>query len=779
MTPEAAAGEFQSAGLCAFLVRIHYDAQVPLKTGTSGSTLRWALAIALGLVGLAINAFPLEVLSGVNLLLGHGAVVAAGVLGGPLAGAVAGAIAGSITPLLFGHPWVLPMLVVEGTGVGLLARRFSPLWAVALFWLLGAFPYFLVLRLVYPVGTSATIIAKTVVESGIGALVLEVLLLEPHLHRLLRPWLPKPVREVRTRSAVRSVVLLAALLPLVVMAILYARLLYRERVESLDRSNVALAESMADVFEGQLAEARTVLLQAAHDMEGGADPRRVLARPLFQSPLLREAALVRDGRVVTAVGVPRSDGISLEALPGLEPGEPVRKATLAGAGAPLYLIAAPIPGGEVVARVDPSPMLGFVTYTRPELSRLLILDGDRVVADTGAGPLDERLLGAIARATASMETTGAEMEADPGQGTASYLADPTAPRTLRPQVTNRVAVRPVEAYGLRVVVIRQQRIIQAALEGEALALLGALVIAMLVVFAAGHALTRLVVEPVQAVSRAASGLEEGRRTARVDPRAGEAPLELRQLAEGFDRMADRLEQQLGAVEAASRAKDEFLSVASHELKTPLTILKAQVQLLERRLPGDQVAQLRLIDRQLDRITRLVSQLLDASAVGAGVISLEPREFELSAVVRRVAEGLAPSSPHHDLRLDLEPVTGRWDELRLEQVLHNLIGNAIKFSPVGGVIDISLHRRDGDEAVVEIADRGIGLAGNDKAKLFQRFGRGTGSNIGGFGVGLYVVREIVQRHGGSVDLSPREGGGTVATVRLPLEAPAAGAGPGPA
>jgi signal transduction histidine kinase len=200
-----------------------------------------------------------------------------------------------------------------------------------------------------------------------------------------------------------------------------------------------------------------------------------------------------------------------------------------------------------------------------------------------------------------------------------------------------------------------------------------------------------------------------------------------------------------------------------------------VQLLERRLPEGQLAQLQLIDRQLDRITRLVSQLLDASAVGAGVIALDPRELELSAIVRRIAEGLAPSAPAHQLRLDLQPATGRWDELRLEQVLHNLVGNAIKFSPAGGPIDIASRQEEDGTAVVEIADRGIGLASEEKAKLFKRFGRGSGSNIGGFGVGLYVVREIVERHGGTVDLSPREGGGTVATVRLPREGPAVAGG----
>ncbi len=733
---------------------------MPNGTGSTGR-IRWPLALGLGLAGLGLNAVPVEVLSGVHLLPGHLAVIAAGVFLGPWAAMVAGAVAGSITPGQFGHFWVWPMFVLEGGGVGLLARRFRPLGATGLYWALAGGPYLGGLLGIYPFGTAATIVVKTVVESSIGALVLQVLALVPRVHRALGAWLPPPLREVRTQVVVRSVVLLAALLPLVVLAASNARLLYRQRVIAFDRANQVSVMAIGKTIEARIRDARIAVDEAAHQVEGRSrGVRRILSRSLIENPLLREAAVVEDGRPVSVVGVPREDGASLRSFDRIPPGPPVRELEAGEGRPPLLLVATPTANGEIVAGVDPALFLQSLPIRNPADTRVLVLDREgRLLADSGVGPVDEQLRSAIDRA-------GAE-------GSAVFLENPSAPRTLRPQATTRVAVASVAPFGLRVAVARQQRSLQPTVEAEAMALLGGFVVAMLVVFVLGLALTRLMVDPVRAVSRAAAHLEAGRRAARVESGADGAPVELRELAEDFDRMAERLEQQLGAIEAASRAKDEFLSVASHELKTPLTILKAQVQLLERRAADVHGPQLKLIDRQLDRITRLVSQLLDASAVGAGVISLEPRECELSAVVRRVAEGLAPSAPAHELRLDLREVTGRWDELRLEQVFHNLIGNAIKYSPAGGPIDVSVVALPDGGAEVVVADRGVGLTASTKAKLFERFGRGEApSNIGGFGVGLYVVRAIVQRHGGTVDLSPRDGGGAVATVRLPKEAPAA-------
>jgi signal transduction histidine kinase len=235
-------------------------------------------------------------------------------------------------------------------------------------------------------------------------------------------------------------------------------------------------------------------------------------------------------------------------------------------------------------------------------------------------------------------------------------------------------------------------------------------------------------------------------------------------------MAWQLSRQLESIERASREKDAFLSIASHELKTPLTVLKAQVQILRRRLGGEHSERLENASRQVDRVTRLVNQLLDASQLGLEQLPLQRSRLDLGELVRRVAEGLVSASPLHTLELDAPPVVGEFDELRLEQVMHNLVSNALKYSPTGGPIQVWTRVLPDGEAEVVVADRGIGLRVEDEEQLFERFERGDRrelAGISGIGVGLYVSREIIRRHGGHISLRPREGGGAVATVRLPL------------
>ena len=235
-------------------------------------------------------------------------------------------------------------------------------------------------------------------------------------------------------------------------------------------------------------------------------------------------------------------------------------------------------------------------------------------------------------------------------------------------------------------------------------------------------------------------------------------------------MAEQLSRQMEAIERTSREKDAFLSIASHELKTPLTSLKAQVQLLRRKVEGEHASRLDTMSRQVDRVVRLVNQLLDASQLGLEQVPLERARMDLSELVRRVAESLVSASPLHTLQLDVQPVVGLFDELRMEQVVHNLLSNAIKYSPTGGCIEVSSRPVTEGEAELRVEDRGIGLRVEDEEQLFGRFERGDRrefTGIAGIGVGLYVSREIVRRHGGRITLRSREGGGAVATVRLPL------------
>ncbi|HEY8207478.1 MAG TPA: HAMP domain-containing sensor histidine kinase [Myxococcaceae bacterium] len=256
---------------------------------------------------------------------------------------------------------------------------------------------------------------------------------------------------------------------------------------------------------------------------------------------------------------------------------------------------------------------------------------------------------------------------------------------------------------------------------------------------------------------------------------------------GFDRpdgVAGQ-DKRLGAllaelcVDALERARllalrDEFLHVASHELRTPLTSLSVQVALLKRSLRGTPIAQLGVIERQVARISSLIARLLDVNRMAEGSLYLDLSEMDLAEAVRDIAERLEPEVSRERCALEVHapaPVIGRWDPLRVEQVVVNLCANAAKFAP-GTTIDLSV-RAEGNEAVLSVVDRGVGIAAEDLDRIFNKFERAAPSaDYGGLGLGLYVVREVVRAFGGRVEVQSQLGQGSTFTVRLPGALPEA-------
>jgi signal transduction histidine kinase len=223
------------------------------------------------------------------------------------------------------------------------------------------------------------------------------------------------------------------------------------------------------------------------------------------------------------------------------------------------------------------------------------------------------------------------------------------------------------------------------------------------------------------------------------------------------------------------ARDDFLSIASHELKTPVTTLQLQIQSLLRRAEVDpspaaqaSVARLAAADRQVIRLTKLINELLDISRITGRGLELELEPVELSAVVRDVVarHDVELERARCEIRLDLEPSpSGTWDRMRVEQIVSNLLSNAIKYG-AGQPIEI---RVDGDEkaARLTVRDRGIGIPPENQARVFQRFERAVSkSNYGGFGLGLWIVRQIVDAHGGEIHVTSTPGQGSSFTVELP-------------
>jgi signal transduction histidine kinase/FixJ family two-component response regulator len=228
--------------------------------------------------------------------------------------------------------------------------------------------------------------------------------------------------------------------------------------------------------------------------------------------------------------------------------------------------------------------------------------------------------------------------------------------------------------------------------------------------------------------------------------------------------------------SAIQIRDVFLSVASHELKTPLASLYGNVQLLERRMLREGTLSerdrrvLRVVIEQSQRLDKMVTALLDTSRLQAGQLSVERLPLDLVALIRQLAEEVRPSLDQHQLALELvDKAYVLGDAVRLHQVFQNLMHNAVKYSPAGGRITIQMSV-DGQAVRVAISDEGIGIPKEALPRLFRRYYRAENaqqSQIGGIGLGLYVVYEIVHLHGGSVEVASVEGQGSTFTVLLPL------------
>jgi PAS domain S-box-containing protein len=235
-----------------------------------------------------------------------------------------------------------------------------------------------------------------------------------------------------------------------------------------------------------------------------------------------------------------------------------------------------------------------------------------------------------------------------------------------------------------------------------------------------------------------------------------------------------------AQEAIS-SRDTFLSIASHELRTPITSMKLQLQHLRRRIDSrDETAfsperVTRLVqqtERSIGRLDRLVGDMLDISRIATGRLNMQLEQVELSELTREVVDrfGYQLSEAGHALELHLTPgLVGRWDRYRLEQVLANLLTNALKYAPAAPLTVATL--AVGNTAILEVRDRGPGIAPENQARIFERFERLVAANqVSGLGLGLHIAKHIVEAHGGTIRVSSTVGEGASFIVELPKEGP---------
>jgi signal transduction histidine kinase len=230
-------------------------------------------------------------------------------------------------------------------------------------------------------------------------------------------------------------------------------------------------------------------------------------------------------------------------------------------------------------------------------------------------------------------------------------------------------------------------------------------------------------------------------------------------------------------EEAIKARDEFLSLASHELRTPLTSLSLFAQSIVREaaaLPTGALTSLgQGMVRQAGRLDRLAERLLSASEIGIHAPTINREKLDLSELVRDLTlafSGVAATAGSTLVSRADDHVIGNVDATRMEQVVGNLIDNAVKFG-MGNPIEVELHARGGT-AILSVRDHGPGIPLEEQGELFRRYRRGSAAaGLGGLGLGLHVVREIVEAHGGKVGVDARPGRGSTFTVEMPLDGPA--------
>jgi signal transduction histidine kinase len=229
-------------------------------------------------------------------------------------------------------------------------------------------------------------------------------------------------------------------------------------------------------------------------------------------------------------------------------------------------------------------------------------------------------------------------------------------------------------------------------------------------------------------------------------------------------------------EASVRDRDQFLSVASHELLTPITGLNLYAQLLRREHgSGDGLARteefpgLEVLERQTQKLHRLVSQLLDVTRIESGHLRLDRATVDLVPIVADVAALARARDSRRTVHVQAPAqLFGRVDSLRLEQVLTNLVDNALKYSPTDAPVEISLDETPDGSVRFAIADRGPGVPASLRRSIFDRFYRADeAQRVGGVGLGLFVSREIVQLHEGQIEVEDRPGGGARFVVTLPV------------
>jgi signal transduction histidine kinase len=309
------------------------------------------------------------------------------------------------------------------------------------------------------------------------------------------------------------------------------------------------------------------------------------------------------------------------------------------------------------------------------------------------------------------------------------------------------------------------RIDQVLLIAAVIGLVGAVLVSLL--------LAQWLADPIRRLTRVSRHLAEGELSSRVALARGASP-EVTELAETFNQMAERLQDSIRIISADRDRSREFVADVSHELRTPIAALRTFNELLREGAAEDPATREEFLEqsaRQIERLDWLATNLLELSKLDSGLVALDLRPEDLRGVVESAVQQAGPVAQRKGVTLEMhlpqEPVRQLHDPPRIGQVLANLIGNAIKFTPPGGRVDIDL-ATNAETADVSVTDTGEGIPPEELPHIFDRFWRGsrTKERGSGSGLGLSIVKSIVDMHQGRIQVQSTPGAGTRVTVALP-------------
>ena len=583
----------------------------------------------------------------------------------------------------------------------------------------------------------------------------------------------------------------AAVLPLLLFAVVIVRQDVAERRQIMDRGMQDTVRALSLAVDGEIKTSLAVLqtLASSPFLDRGdlAHFHDFCARTMRNRPDAYVVLFDPTGKVL--LNSSRSYGAALpNPLTGTRPAgaDPRYPEVPLGGGDPVKNVlesAAPVVSDLFISLLTRAPRISLdVPVTRAgELRYVLemsidameftrVLQAQRPPADTVLSLIDRGGI-VIARTRDAAERVGKRVEPEFGQQISASDAGSGVGHTSQGMPLYRAHARsPLSGWTTS---LGEPKSVAFAPLSNILALLaGGAAIAILLGLAAALIIGRRISAPISALAGAAGKLARGEQ-AEVNVRA------VRELDElhGALAAAGAAARQVGEVQAASRAKDEFLAMLSHELRNPLAALTAAAHVLKIADPAsdESVKAAAVVERQTRHMSRLISDLLDITRITHGKFALDRERFDLAEAVTRLVNvwRVWGRFERHNVALRTAPVWIDADRARIDQIIANLLDNALKFTPAGRTVHVTVEAGPG-VALLRVADEGVGLAPEARQRIFELFVQEGPTGEGGLGIGLALVKRLAELHGGSAAVeSAAPGKGAMFTVKLPsVPAPAA-------